>query len=384
MSQIKILHLTTHINIGGITTYIYLLGKNIDHSKYGIICASSGGNLKEILERSGIRTIDMDFKTKSELSPKIYLAIPKLLKLIKKENIALIHAHTRITQVMAWWLSCFSGIPVVSTCHGFYKKRLGRRLLPAWGDKIVAISQPVANHLIEYFNVKKEKVHMVLNAIDVSDLRKRLTCHDPNQIRKEWNLASSVPTLGIVARIVQDKGHEYLVRAVKEVKKHYPDIKLVIVGTGPNKKKVLRLIRQLQLEENVNCVGDLTDVTKALAVIDIFILPAIWREGFGLSIVEAMALKKPVIVTNIWALNALVRNLDNGLLIEPKSVKALSEAILALIRDPQLRIAIGTHASETVEEAFAINRLVTEISRIYELAISDKTKLKTKAAGFLI
>jgi len=369
MRKIRILHLTTHVNIGGITTYIYLLGRGLDRSRYELSVFSSGGEMENKLEEVGIKTYASPFRTKSELSPKLYFAIPELIKIIKREQIDLLHAHTRVTQVMAWWIQKITGVPYISTCHGFYKRRIGRRLLPAWGDRVVAISPPVADSLINDFEVPQKQVKTILNAIDVENLETLTQQKNVASIISEYNLHSTKPTLGIVARVVRDKGHEYLLHATAELLKRYPDLKLLIVGEGPYLAEIKKLSNRLKMDRNVIFLGNLKDVTKALAVIDIFILPAVWREGFGLSIVEAMALKKPVVVTNIWALNSLVRNRMNGLLVRPKDVAELTNAIAELIEDRQLRLKIGASAYQTVKNEFSIERMAREFGELYEEAI---------------
>ena len=368
---LRILHLTTHLNIGGITTYIYLLGQQMIAEGHQIFALSSGGECSKQYHEAGIKTLELPIKTKSELHPKIYWSIPKVIELIQLEKIDLIHAHTRITQVMAWWIQRKTGIPYVSTCHGFYKRRFGRRLLPAWGNRVIAISQPVADSLINDFGEEKEKVATILNAIDITGLQKRVELKDVAAIRAEWGFNSKVPTLGIVARIVQDKGHEFLVKATKQLLNTYSDLKVLIVGEGPYKKQIVKMVDQLGLHQHVHFIGNLSDVTKALCVIDIFVLPAIWREGFGLSIIEAMALKKPVIVTNIWALNALVRDRDNGLLINPSDTDALVKAIKTLIDDHTLRNHVSNRGFETVSREFSIERMSTEMTQLYRQVLNE-------------
>ena len=312
----RVLHLTTHLNIGGITSYIKLLTKEMQKLDYEFFIGSSGGTQEKIISEQGSHCLTLDIKTKSELSPKVYLAIPKLLDFIRREKIDLVHAHTRVTQVLSWWIRFLSGTPYVSTCHGFYKRRIGRRLFPAWGNHVIAISKPVEGSLIHDFHVKLDQVSTIFNAIDINDLKDRYQKKNPDLIRKELNIKKSSRVIGIVARVVADKGHEYFLRAAEElIHDSYPDVKILIVGEGPYLKSTKRLVQQLHLNESVLFLGNINDITYALAVIDIFVLPAVWREGFGLSIIEAMALSKPVIVTNIWALNELVHDRINGLLV---------------------------------------------------------------------
>lgn len=362
----RVLHLTTHLNIGGITSYIKLLTKEMRKMPYEFYVVSSGGTQEPELKENGVRCISMNIKTKSEISPKLYFAIPKLIRLIQGEKINLIHAHTRVTQVLAWWLQRFTGIRCVTTCHGFYKTRIGRRLLPAWGDHVIAISKPVEGSLILDFKVPKSKVSTIFNSIDISDLVNRYNAKNPDQIRKELNLPKTSRVIGIVARVVQDKGHEYFLKAAEKlITTSFPDIKILIVGDGPYLNSTKQWVQKLNLNESVRFLGNINDITYALSVIDVFVLPAVWREGFGLSIIEAMAVSKPVIVTNIWALNELVHDRVDGLLVEPRNVEQLANAMRQLLSDQQLYSKVSVNGAVMVRKEFSISQMAKHVDRLY-------------------
>src|SRR3989338_5266674 len=213
----RVLHLTTHLNIGGITSYIKLVTNEMQKKDYRFYVGSSGGTQEEFLKDQGVECVRLNIKTKSEISPKVFAAIRPLIQLIKREHIDLIHAHTRVTQILSWWTQWFTGIPYVSTCHGFYKPRLGRRLIPAWGNHVIAISTPVEDSLIHDFKVNPGKTTTIFNAIDIPELVGRYQKKDPDSIRKELNLTDHSTVIGIIARIVEDKGHEYFLRATKKL-----------------------------------------------------------------------------------------------------------------------------------------------------------------------
>lgn len=371
----RVLHLTTHLNIGGITSYIKLLTKEMRKMPYEFYVISSGGTQEEELMRNGVKCISMKIKTKSEVSPKLYFAIPKIIKFLRDEKIDLIHAHTRVTQVLAWWLQRFTGIQYVTTCHGFYKTRIGRKLLPAWGDHVIAISKPVEGSLILDFKVSKSKVSTIFNSIDILDLVNRYNAKNPDQIRKELNLPKTSKVVGIVARVVQDKGHEYFLKAAEQlITTSFPDIKILIVGDGPYLNSTKQWVQKLNLNNSVRFLGNINDITYALSVIDIFVLPAVWREGFGLSIIEAMAVSKPVIVTNIWALNELVHNRVDGLLVEPRNVNQLASAMRELLSDPQLYSKVSVNGAEMVRKEFSISQMAKHVDRLYQTILNGSAR----------
>lgn len=364
----KILHLTTHLNRGGISNYIFTAGALLIARGHEVFVVSSGGEMEKEFREKGFNLLTLPIRTKSELNPKIYLALPRLLRFLKENQIQVMHAHTRVTQVMAFGLSRMSGVPFISTCHGFYKRRLGRRLLPAWGDQIVAISDPVAENLRESFRVDPERLRVIYNGVDLEALRGRYQSHDRTKAKKEFGFSEDSKVVGITARLVSDKGHEYLIRALGDLGLEFPELRLLIVGDGKHRKHLEALCHALKLSERVHFTGNLQDVSKPLAAMDIFVLPAVWREGFGLSIVEAMACEVPVIVTNIWALNALIQDGVDGILVEPKSVGGLAEGIRKFYRNPALQQFIGKNGRRTADSRFSLERMVNELEKVYERA----------------
>jgi len=362
----KVLHLTTHVNLGGITKYILTLIEPLKRHGVETWILSSGGSCSQALRDRGAHLVELPIRTKSELNPKLYCALPQVKKIIRDNGIDVLHAHTRVTQMMTYWIQRSISIPVITTCHGFYKRRLGRRLIPAWGDRVVAISQMVAEHLASDFKVAAGKIRLVNNAVDfdeIDSLRARCRMDDA---KKKYGIPPEDPVIGVVARLVEDKGHEYLIRAIAELKISFPGIRLIIVGDGKCRNRLKKIVSELALEKSVIFTGNLENVIEPLCAFDVFALPATWREGFGLSIVEAMACEKPVIVTNIWALNALIQNRVTGILIQPKSVPSLVESIRNLLNNVKLRSDLGTQGRQMAEKLFSMPRMAKEIFDLYE------------------
>lgn len=370
----KVLHLTTHLNSGGITIYILRLVDFLRSAGFETLIFSCGGEYASFFQDKKVKLLICDIRTKSEIHPKLIPALTRLIKFTREEKIDVLHAHTRITQVLAYWAGKFTGVPVVTTCHGFYKIRLGRRLLPAWGERAIAISEPVGKHLAEDFHVPAERIRVVNNAVDIKLLDEQYRRHSNEAVKKDFGFAKEDRVIGIVARLVNDKGHEYLLRAAAELYRDFPDIRVLIVGDGRERPILEDLAKALGIKDRVVFTGNITDVSMALAAMDIFAFPATWREGFGLSIVEAMTCGKPVIVTNIWALNSLIQNEVTGFLVEPKSVSALADAIRKLLEDPALRRLIGENAREAVERLFTIERMAAEIAGVYKETLTPVLK----------
>ena len=366
--HLKILNLTTHLNVGGISNYLAMTGSRLVRMGHEVVVVSSGGNFKEVLEKKGIRCLDISIRTKNELHPKIFFALPKMIRLVKQEKFDLIHAHTRVTQVLGSLVAKFTGVPLVTTSHGFFKPRLSRRWFGCWGKTVIAISPLVAEDLEQSHRVKRSKIRIVQNAIDLEDFEARLFEKDPAALRESWGITQGMKVVSSISRLVRDKGHDYLIRAVGDLKKKKEDFYLLIAGEGRERKNLEKLIQKSGLEKQARIIDTRVDVTSILSVTDIFVHPATYREGFGLVIVEAMVAKKPVIATNIRAVNSLVRNRVNGFLVEPKNGKELAEAIQFIVANPKITVSIVENAYRSATELYSIDRMVSELETVYEEA----------------
>lgn len=364
----KVLNLTTHLNIGGISSYLAMTGSRLVRMGHEVVVVSSGGNFKEVLEKKGIRCMDLPIRTKNEFHPKLLFALPKIIRIAKQEKFDLIHAHTRVTQVLGSLVSKFTGVPLVTTCHGFFKPRLSRRWFGSWGKIVIAISPLVAEHLEHTHEVKRSKIRIVQNAIDIEDFEARFFEKDPAALRSEWGIPQGMKVVSSISRLVKDKGHDYLIQAAGDLKKKKEDLYLLIAGEGRERKKLEKLIRRSGLEKQARIIDAQADITSILSVTDIFVHPATYREGFGLVLIEAMVAKKPVIATNIRAVNSLIRNHVNGFLAEPGSRKELAEAIQFIIANPKVTVSIVENAYQSATELYSIDRMVNELETVYEEA----------------
>jgi len=362
----KILHLCTHINTGGITQYIYTLSQQMIKRENEVHIFSSGGEFEERFREMGAFPHTFSIRTKSELSPKVYLAIPRVIRFIKKNKIDILHAHTRVTQVLSFYVSLLTGIPYVTTCHGFFKRRLGRRLLPAWGNRVIAISDPVQMDLEETFKEKPEKIRVIYNGVDIEALENCAKSVNLTKVKEDFQLSDGKPIIGIVSRIIQAKGFDYLARALKILISKYPKIKLMIVGKGDYEERLKKLILELEIQSHVIFLGTQRNVVACYAAMDIFVLPSIWREGFGLVVSEAMALRKPIVVSNTGALNRLINDGSSGLLAKPRNVKDLAEKLDYLICHPDEAKQMGQNAYQHAKNNFSVEQMAIGIQKVYE------------------
>lgn len=359
----KILHLATHLNIGGISRYVTTLAKALKEEGHTVFVASSGGELERVLSENGIKHIYLNIKTKSELSPKIIKSFFALKTFLEKENIDLIHAHTRVTQVVAALLSFCRKVPYVSTCHGFFKKRLGRRIFGCWGYKTVAISEAVRDQLIGDFKVEKKRVSLIHTGIEIARFQQNISEEMKTTIRHKWNL-NQAPVVGTIGRLSSVKGQDVLLRAAKRLLSDFSDIKILLVGTGPDEMRLKKLSRTLGLDKNIIFAAPVFDTRDTLPIIDVFVLPSI-KEGLGLSLIEAMAAGKPCIASSVGGIESLIKDGVTGVLVKPGDPEELARAIKYMLSNRDKAEAFKDEARKRVANDFNIVKMVSQIEKMY-------------------
>lgn len=363
----NILIIASHFNAGGISSYILNLTRGLIARGHKVYAASGGGDWIERLEAYGAKNIYLPLRTKSVISPKLLFAYFALKKIIKSEGIDIIHSQTRVSGVLASWVSRKTGVPLVSTAHGFYQRRWGRRVFPGWGRFIIAISEPVRKHLIEHFGLNPERVILVHNGIDTNRRREaegaRQKAEDREQIRKKYGLKDG-PVVGIIARLSEVKGHKYLISAMAKVKEQIPDVQLLSVGDGKIRKDLERLVRGLKIDKNVYFIPAVSDTAEPLSVMDIFAMPSL-QEGLGLSVMEAMLMGVAVIASSVGGIKSLIKNNETGILVEPANPQALAGGILSLLKDKEKAARLSARAGEFIIKEFSLETMAEETEAVY-------------------
>jgi len=365
----NILYLTNHLNIGGISSYVLTLAKGLKAKGHNIYIASGPGELIEQFKREGINYIPIPIKTKAEIGPKVLISLMMLENFMKEKKIDIIHANTRVTQVLACLFQKRTKRPFISTCHGFFKKRLLRRIFPCWGLRVIAISEQVKEHLIKDFKVDEKNITVIHNGVDVEKFGRRKK-EEGRRKKEELGLGSG-PVVGIIARLSDVKGHVYLIEAMKSVLQDVPNAQLLIVGEGKMKNKLARLIAKLAIDRNVVFLPSVRDTASVLSIMDIFVMPSI-EEGLGLSLMEAMAAGVAVIGSDVGGIKSLIMDGENGLLVKPKDALGIQEAILGLLKDEQKREFLGKNARIFIAQNFSQEKMLLQTEGVYSECLKER------------
>ncbi len=195
----RILHLTSHLNVGGITRYVLSLIQRQVARGHRVILGSDDGDVKANVEASGAAHWRLPLHTSAEFAPQVFWAIQQLTTRLQQEPVDIVHAHTRVGQVVAACVTQRLQIPYVTTWHGIYTRRLGRRLWPCTGDLTVAISGLVQDHLRQVFHVPESRVRRIYNGIDTAHYATPPEPESLQAYRERWHIPVGCPVIGELA-----------------------------------------------------------------------------------------------------------------------------------------------------------------------------------------
>ncbi len=302
-----------------------------------------------------------------KLSTKVLsIAAAKYFSEIAKDlPIDVLHAHfSDMAAHTAMLMSKKLGIPFTFTGHAVdifvnpNKKALQQRMELA--SAIITISQYNRDYLHEITGVDKDKIHVVRACSNLAKLK--FVKSNPEPFR--------ILTIG---RLVEKKGIRYGIIAINELIKHYPKIRYVIVGSGPLEKELRKMVEFLNLQENVEFLGNLSDdsLLEELRKATIFVLPCVKgkngdMDGIPVALMESMYLRVPTVSTNISGVPELIETGKEGLLVEPKNVEQLANVIKTLLDDENLRVRIGENGREKIEADFNVHKEVDKLLGIWK------------------
>jgi len=257
--------------------------------------------------------------------------------------------------------------PYVSTCHGYFKPRISRKLFPCWGDSVVAISDAVVAHLVDDLKVIKDKVILVTSGIDL-DKFKVVDQATKMERKKGFGLKEGI-LVGMVARLSDVKGQDILVEAMPYVLKKNPNVRLVLFGQGKLEGLLKEKVKKLLIQDSVVFNPTLSRPSECMSALDVFVAPS-RMEGLGLSVMEAQACGLAVIGSRIGGIPSLIEDNKTGLLVEPENVEALADAIIRLVEDAQLAQNLGKAAREYALLNYSSVRMIERTLKVYEKNIS--------------
>ncbi|MGB9856641.1 MAG: glycosyltransferase family 4 protein [Dictyoglomaceae bacterium] len=369
--------------IGGLSRHVADLSQALAEKGVNVIvitCCVEGAIEKEEKGNLSIYRVPSQIISTPDFISWIYFLnlsmISKALQIQKEKTFDIIHVHD--------WLSAFAGYtlkhglkkPLIATIHateygrnqGIYTRE--QKFIhdiewwltyEAW--RVIVCSNFMREEVRNIFNLPEDKIDVILNGVNIENLKTNL---DLKEIRDKFALPHEKIIL-FIGRMFYQKGPEYLLRSAPLILSQYPNAKFIFVGTGDLLNSLKEEANNLGLQNKALFTGFVDDSLRnaLLNIADICVFPSIY-EPFGIVALEAMALSKPVVASNLGGFREIIDSEKDGLLFNPKDIYDLSQKVLSLLKDEHFAKKIGENAKEKVEKNYTWGKIAEKALKVYE------------------
>ncbi len=384
--MISVLHVIDSLATGGAEHQLTDLLLRSDRGRFcHTVCSlSSTVGFAEELRRGGIAVVGLDLPPKNAF----LTGLRRVASLTRRVQPDILHASLYRSGMLARVVGQLRRIPVITTLvNTTYEPewRLDNPYLRRWkvailqaldattsrrlGTSFVAISRAVKSSAVRRLGIPDHKIQVIYRGFPFADARP-LSPDAVAAVRRQL-APDADPLIVNVGRLVPQKGQRYLIEAVSQIVHEFPRARVLIIGEGWLRRDLEELIASRRLAGTVRLLGERHDTEVLLEAADIFAFPSLY-EGFGVSLLEAMAARKPVVASNIEVLREVTDDGRRALLVPSRSPQAIAEAILTLARDRERAARLGALAAAWAEERFDIGQSVSAHEALYQAVLDGR------------
>ncbi len=370
---------------GGVKTYLLSLIERLDKENYRVYVAGPRGSIIDDLKGSKIITFPVEFG--DSLAPfEDWAAVRKITKIIKNDEIKLVHAHGYKAGLIAGLTAKRAKTPItlvtlhdfiINEGHGRMKHLyfdIAERFMPGMVDRIIAVSNALRKRVIEKGKIEGSKVE-VINA-GVRPISSGATAsRRVLNVKDLLALNIQAPLIVTVGRLTPQKGVKHLLNAASHILREFPNAQFLVVGDGPQKHELQISAEKFGIHKRVVFTGWRDDARDIMAAADVIVLPSL-VEGMPYSLLEAMVSGTPVVSTSTGGIPELLIDRETGFLVPPKKPLALSNAVVFLLQNKEVAVQMGVAGRRRVEEQFDLKKTINGTIAIYAKLFEELAELE--------
>jgi len=359
-NKIHVMQLVAALEFGGAERLAATICSSLPKGRFiTSICGFMGkeGALVEDLRHNGIPYFYLDAAHVDKMG-----LLLKLYRLLRDQKVDIIQIHGAYSLLNCFLSAKLAGIKIVYTEHA--KQTISEHSLARFAakffsygtKKVVCVSENLRTFFLEKLGVADARIQVIHNGIDVDRFQM-------DQLSFSENRSKQV--IGCIARLTEAKDHANLLEAFSLIVRKFKRVRLVLVGEGEMRRDIERKIDALGLSATVELLGNRNDIPDLLAGMDIFVLPS-KREGFPVSILEAMAAGRPVVSTDVGGVSEVIVSGENGIIVPPANAEALADALLKLLNAPDMCRVMGSEGQLTVRTSFSVESMMNSYSSLFD------------------
>jgi glycosyltransferase involved in cell wall biosynthesis len=357
-----ILHTEASLGWGG--QEIRILQESLGMIKRGhgiIIAAPEESLIFKRAQEAGVKTVAARFQKKNPVS------IFKIASLIDRERPDIVNTHSSSDSWVASIAAKLSKTKpkIIRTRHlstPIRKSFLSRLIYDILPDAVMTTGQEIRQQMIKDNGFDGSKIFSVPTGVDIVKF-------DPETVRP--SLRTDGFSIGMIGVLRSWKGHKYFLEAVPEILSRIPEAVFYIVGDGPQKENIKKMISEMALDKKVFMTGHREDIPEILASLDAVAHPSYANEGVPQSVLQALAMRKAVVASDAGAISEVVIREETGLIIKPRDAKRLAEKVIELYRKPDLKARLGENGRKLVAQNHSLEHMLDNIEKLYKNILNN-------------
>jgi len=375
---------------GGVKAYLLALIEKLGKEGYRVYVAGPRGSVVEDLKKTPIITFPIEFDDRLALFED-WSAARKLAKIIRGEDIRLVHAHGYKAGFIAGLAARRAKTPLtLVTLHDFVLNEgdgrmkylyfdIAERYMPGLVDKVITVSKSLRKRVLEKGKVEGSKVVVVPAGV-------RPLSSGANASRRILNvkdllsLNTAAPLVVTVGHLTMQKGVKFLLTAATHVLREFPNAQFMVIGDGPQKHELEIMAEKFGIHKKVIFTGWRDDARDIMAAADVVVLPSM-VEGLPYSVLEAMSAGKPVVSTMTGGIPEALLDRETGFLVPPKKSLALAQAIIYLLQNKDIAVQMGVAGRRRSEEQFDLKKTVAATLGVYSDLFAELAELEREQAA---
>jgi len=373
----KMLHALMGLEIGGAETHVVELVKELKRQGYDVIVASNGGIYEKELQKAGIKHYKVPLNDRNIFN---FIKSYKLLKkIIKEENVELVHAHARIPGFICGLLHRKMKFTFVTTAHWVFFTGMGLKYITNWGQKVIAVSSDIKKYLMDNYKTKEEDIFLTINGIDTDKFSPDT---DKSRIRKELAIKEEDKVIVYVSRLDTDRSQVAfeLAECAQELDSKIENLKIIIVGGGNQFNEMQQKAQSINSKlgkKVIYLTGARADINELVAVGDIFI-------GVSRAVLEAMAAAKPVIISGnegyigVFDMDKLQNAIENNFTCRGNELsskeKILKDVLYLFSLSEEERKELGAKGRQVIFDYYSVTKMANDCIKAYDAALSESAK----------
>ncbi len=353
----KILLATSSTGWSGGQHQVYLLAKGLrDRGNTVSVVTSHNSELgKRLVPGEGIDVHSFRMNKEADI-----FTMMRMAGFLRRNRFDIINVHRPTAHTIAMvanMVSPHAGFVVTRRVPYGIPSRISAKIKYEWFvDRVVAISNDVKQSLVKT-GVRESHITVIPDAIDVQH-------YNPPDILPAPGLGKGRPVIGTVGNANKQKGHSYFITAIPSILKKYPGAVFVDVGVHEKDRELVGLAEELGVRDRIIFAGFQQDVRPYLKAMDVFVFPSL-VEGLGTSLLEAMSMQRPVVVSRTGGMVDIIEQNKNGVFVQPSSARDIADAVCGLLGDTSHAVELGIQARKTVEQAFSVEVVSKQTEELF-------------------